>query len=46
MQLSILILLVATASAATLISVAPNYTISYQKSYEELAHIYYDQKLN
>ena len=46
MQLSILLVLIASVSAATLISVSTNYTISYQKSYDELAHIYYDQKLN
>jgi len=46
MQPTLFILLVAAVSAATLISISPNYTISYQKSYDELAHIYYDQKMN
>jgi hypothetical protein len=46
MQPTLFIFLVAAASAATLISITPNYTISFQKSYDELAHIYYDQKLN
>jgi hypothetical protein len=46
MHLVFLLILIATPSAATLISITPNYTISYQKTYDELAHIYYDQKLN
>jgi hypothetical protein len=35
-----------SVSAVTLFSVSSNFTVSYKQSQDELAHAYYDQKLN
>lgn len=45
MHILYLLALVLSATAATLFSVTPNFTISYEKRVDELAHAYYDQKL-
>jgi len=42
----LLFTLIAIATCSTLLSVSPDFTISYQTSYNELAHAYYDQKIN
>ena len=39
-------LLIYNTLSLTLYSVAPNFQVSYTMNHNELAHIYYDQKLN
>jgi hypothetical protein len=46
MKFVYLLTLVLTASAATLFSLSSNYTVSFERAHDELAHAYYDQKLN
>ena len=46
MKIAYLLAIFVCLSQATLLSVSPNYTVSYQVSHDELAHAYYDQKLN
>ena len=41
-----LLAIITIATCSTLISVSPDFTISYQKTVNELAHAYYDQKIN
>jgi hypothetical protein len=38
--------IITLAYSSTLLSVSPDFTISYQSSFNELAHAYYDQKIN
>lgn len=46
MRVGLLLCLAVYVSAATLFSVSPNFTVSYQQTHDQLAHAYYDQKLN
>lgn len=46
MKVVYLLILVLSASAATLFSVTPDYTVTFAQAHDELAHAYYDQKLN
>lgn len=39
-------ILLAFSVGATLYSVSPDFRVSYETSHNELAHLYYDQKLN
>ena len=46
MKIAYLITILIVTSQSLLLSVNSNYTISYKVSHDELAHAYYDQKLN
>lgn len=45
-SLLIISIMLATTVSGTLYSVSPDFTISYQKQENELAHAYYDLKTN
>lgn len=45
-SLTIILLLLVSNSSATLLSVSPDFKITYEQTHSELAHIYYEQKLN
>jgi hypothetical protein len=40
------LLLLVFVGTSTLFSVSANYKVTYEVTHDELAHIYYDQKLN
>jgi len=45
-KIAIVALLLISITATTLFSVSPTFTVTYEKHFDELAHAYYDQKLN